>query len=88
MYCIFSIASERLSVEINALLTIISPGMVVVSMIFAAYMALLVVLGLIEVWALRAIAQEFSRQNGRKRVRAERQEIIIARRLWRVGGRD
>jgi hypothetical protein len=58
------------------------------SMIFAAYMALLVVLGLIEVWALRAIAQEFSRQNGRRRVRAERQEVIIARRLWRVDGRD
>lgn len=54
-------------------------------MVFAAYMTLLVALGLIEVWTLKAIAQEFSRLNYRKRIRAERQEVITARRLWSVG---
>jgi hypothetical protein len=56
-----------------------------VSMIFVVSVALSVALGLIEVWMLKAIAQEFSRQNRRKRVRTERQEVMIARRLWRVG---
>jgi hypothetical protein len=54
-------------------------------MIFVVSIALSLALGLIEVWMLKAIAQEFSRQNRRKRVRAERQEVMIARRLWKVG---
>ena len=55
------------------------------SMIFVVSIALSVALGLIEVWMLKAIAHEFSRQNRRKRLRTDPQELMIARRLWRVG---
>ena len=55
------------------------------SITLAAYIVLFAALGLIEVWTLRAIAQEFLRQNCRKRVRAKRQEVMIASRLRRVG---
>lgn len=93
----FSVARQHLSVEINRLLTInkSGPGRLIakqkqgklfaVSMIFVVSIALSVALGLIEVWMLKVIAQEISRQNRRKRVRAERQKVTTARRLWTVG---
>ena len=54
-------------------------------MTFALYLAVSVALALVEVWTLRAIAQEFSRQNSLKRFRSERREVTIARRLWSIG---
>lgn len=52
-------------------------------MTFVVYIVLLAALGITEVWTLRAIAHEFSRENFRKRARTERQDVIIARRLER-----
>ena len=53
---------------------------------YAGYLALLVALALTELWLLGAIAQEFLRQLHRQRVRADRQEATIARRLRSFGG--